>query len=80
LQMAMLNGGLVADPLSYEEQIEEIIAPELRLQSLLHEGTSLTGRKTMTASQQMSYQIARERAQQQIKPRRQSFDEYLDPI
>jgi hypothetical protein len=80
LQMGMLNGGLVAEPLTHNEQIEEIIAPELRLNALLHEGTSLTGRKTMTASQQMSYQIARERAQQQIQPRRQQFDEYMDPL
>lgn len=80
LQMGMLNGGLLAEPLTYNEQVEEVIAPELRAQNLLHDGLSLMGRQTMTASQQMSYFLARERAQQQIQRRRQAFDEYGDPI
>lgn len=80
VQQMMVNGGLIAEPLTYNEQIEEVIAPELRLQALLHEGTSLTGRKTMTPSQQMSYHLARERAQQQIQKRVQRFDEFMDPI
>lgn len=80
-QMLMVGGGLVAEPLTHNEQIEEMIAPELRLENLLQpSSTSLMGRKTMTPSQQMSYQIARERAQQQITPMSREFDEWLQPI
>lgn len=79
-QMLMVNGGLIAEPLSHNEQIEEMIAPELRLERLLQHGTSLTGRKTMTPAQQMSYQMAREIAQAQITPMRQEFDEWGEQI
>jgi hypothetical protein len=81
LQMGMLNGGLLAEPLSYNEQVEEMIAPELRLQTLLKpSAASLMGRRTMTAAEQLSYHIARERAQQQITSPAQQFDEYGDLI
>lgn len=78
LQMLMVGGGLVAEPLSYNEQIEETIAPHARLQTLLQpSATSLMGRRTMTPRQQMMYQIAREAAEQQLAPRPQ-YDEYGD--
>lgn len=79
-QMLMVNGGLIAEPLTRNEQIEEMITPGLRLESLLQPGTSLMGRRTMTPAQQMSYQLAREQAQAQIPRTYQQFDEFGDEI
>ena len=71
LQMAMINGGLLAEPLTYAEKIEELIPPDTRLEALLQpSATSLMGRRTMTASQQLSYDLARHLAKQKLTPRR----------
>lgn len=80
LQMGMLNGGLAAEPLTYSEKVEELIPPEMRAENLLQlSPTSLTGRKTMTAAQQLGYDLARHVAQSQLQRRRGRIDEFGDP-
>lgn len=72
LQMGMVGGGLVADPLTYSEKIEELIPAETRLEHILQPSPmSLTGRSTMSARGQLSYQLAREVAQAQLAPEQQ---------
>ena len=79
LQMALVNGGLLAEPLTYNEKVEELIPPDTRLENLMQVSpTSLTGRKTMTAAQQLSYDLARHIAKGKLPPRRARFDEYYD--
>lgn len=80
LQMGMVNGGLLAEPLTYNEQIEELIPQQSRLETLLQPSTSLTGRRTMSPRDQLGYEMARSIAQGQIRPSRQSFDEWGDAI
>lgn len=80
LQMGMLNGGLLAEPLNYSEQIEELIPQHSRLETLLQPSTSLMGRRTMSPRDQLGYELAREIAQSKIVPMRQSFDEWGDQI
>lgn len=80
LQMGLVNGGLIAEPLTHSEQIEELITPSLRKESLMVSGTSLMGRKTMSSRDQFAYQMARDAAQSQLGPSTQAFDEFLDPM
>jgi hypothetical protein len=81
LQMAMLQGGLAAEPLSYDEKVEELIPIESRLQSIMYPAPlSYSGRKTMTPADQLAYTLAREVAQAQVARTYQQYDEYGDPI
>lgn len=80
LQMGMLQGGMVAEPLTYDEKVEELIPTASRLESIMQTAPlSLTGRRTMSARDQMAYTLAREAAQAQISPSHQQYDEYGDP-
>lgn len=80
LQMCLVNGGPLADALTYNEQVEEVIPKEFRLETLMKVSeTSLTGRKTMSPADQMAYALARDFARKKLAPRRQSFNEYLEP-
>lgn len=64
-----LSKGLTAS-----ERLEQSLPPELRLDNLLQpSSTSLMGRRTMTASQQMAYQLAVSHAKQRMKPRRLNY-------
>lgn len=81
LMMLFHDNHVMAQKLTQDEKVEQMIPPETRREAVLQTSpTSLTGRRTMTARDQLSYEMAREHAQRQIRPARRAFDEFGDPM
>jgi hypothetical protein len=79
LRGLMSTFGVHAGELTATEKFEQQIPEEYRLANLLQpSATSLTGRKTMSATDQLAYELQRQFAAQRTKPRRTRYlaDDY----
>lgn len=77
LQMAMVDGPPQPTPLTYAEQVNEVIPPDKRLEAL-KEQSGLNG--GLRPEQELTYLINKKFAEDKIKPRVQRFDEWGAPV